>query len=89
MAESFFKQNYCHACHTRFAVIFPLPSCGVGSLLRIDREGMMYTQYMMCVVQNKRSLLCDDMKCMKTMLLACIVTFDLIGLLPTNHIIIL
>ena len=26
-AESFFKQNYCHACHTGFAVFFPLPSC--------------------------------------------------------------
>ena len=23
-AEKFFKQNYCHACHTRFAVFFPL-----------------------------------------------------------------
>ena len=24
LAKSCFKQNYCHACHTRFAVFFPL-----------------------------------------------------------------
>ena len=30
LAEGFFKQNYCHACHTlRFAVFFSLPSCCV------------------------------------------------------------
>ena len=34
MAKSCFKQNYCHACHTRFAVFFPLPSRCVSSLLR-------------------------------------------------------
>ena len=33
LAKSFFKQNYCHACHTRVAVFFPLPSCCVTSLL--------------------------------------------------------
>ena len=33
LAKSFFKQNYCHACHTRVSVFFPLPSCGVTSLL--------------------------------------------------------
>ena len=33
LAEIIFKQNYCHACHTRFAVFFPLPSLRVGSLL--------------------------------------------------------
>ena len=33
LAKSCFKQNYCHACHTRFAVVFPLPSCCVSSLL--------------------------------------------------------
>ena len=27
LAEHFFKQNYGHACHTRFAVFSPLPSC--------------------------------------------------------------
>ena len=32
MAEGFFKQNFCHACHTRFAVVFPLPSCCVSLL---------------------------------------------------------
>ena len=33
MEKSCFKQNYCHACHTRFAVFFPLPSRCVSSLL--------------------------------------------------------
>ena len=32
LAEGFFKQNFCHACHTRFAVVFPLPSCCVSLL---------------------------------------------------------
>ena len=27
LTKSYFKQNYCHPCHTRFAVFFPLPSC--------------------------------------------------------------
>ena len=33
MAKSYFKQNYCHACHTSFAVFLPLPTCCVSSLL--------------------------------------------------------
>ena len=33
LAKSYFKQNYCHVCHTRFAVFFPLPSCCVSSLI--------------------------------------------------------
>ena len=33
LAKSYFKQNYCHLCHTRFAVFFPLPSCCVSSLM--------------------------------------------------------
>ena len=33
LAKSYFKQNHCQACHTRFAVFFPLPSCCVSSLL--------------------------------------------------------
>ena len=32
-AKTFFKRNYCHACHTKFAVFFPLPSCCVSSLI--------------------------------------------------------
>ena len=36
LAKSYFKQNYCHACHTRFAVFFPLPSCCVSSLIPIE-----------------------------------------------------
>ena len=30
--ERVFKQNYCNACHTRFDVFFPLPSCCICSL---------------------------------------------------------
>ena len=33
LAKSCFKQNCCHGCHTRFAVLFPLPSCCVSSLI--------------------------------------------------------
>ena len=33
LEKRFFKQNYCHACHTRFGVFFPLPSCCVSSLI--------------------------------------------------------
>ena len=33
LAKSYLKQNYCHPCHTRFAVFFPLPSCCVSSSL--------------------------------------------------------
>ena len=29
LVKSYFEQNYCHACHTRFAVFYPLPSCCV------------------------------------------------------------
>ena len=34
LRQIFFKQIYCHTCHTRFAVFFPLLSCGslIGSL---------------------------------------------------------
>ena len=32
LAKSCFKQNYCHACNTTFAVFFRLPSCCVSSL---------------------------------------------------------
>ena len=34
-AKSYFKQNYCHACHTRFALFFPLLSCCVSSLSKV------------------------------------------------------
>ena len=33
LAKRYFKQNYCHACHTKFAVFFPLPSCCLSSLM--------------------------------------------------------
>ena len=36
LAEIFFKQNYCHVCHTRFTVFFPLPSCCVFKTFYTD-----------------------------------------------------
>ena len=36
LVERVFKQNYCHACHTRFAVFFPFPCCCVCSLKLIN-----------------------------------------------------
>ena len=33
LAKSYFKQNYCHVCHTRFAVFFSPPSYCACSLL--------------------------------------------------------
>ena len=33
LAEGFFNENYCHACHTRFSAVFPLPSCCISSLM--------------------------------------------------------
>ena len=31
LAETFFRhKHYCHACHTGFAVFFPMPSCDVS-----------------------------------------------------------
>ena len=33
LAESYFKQNFCHPCHTRFAVVFPPLSCCASSLI--------------------------------------------------------
>ena len=36
LVEGYFKQKYCHGCHTRFAVIFPFPPCRV-SLLKTCR----------------------------------------------------
>ena len=33
LAKTYFRQNYCHTCHTRFAVFFPLPSFCVSWLI--------------------------------------------------------
>ena len=38
LAKSYFKQNYCHACHTRLAVFFTLPSCCLSSLVMTGRR---------------------------------------------------
>ena len=43
LAKSCFKRNYCHACHARFAVFFPVPSCCVSSLLSGKRGSEMST----------------------------------------------
>ena len=37
-AKRFIKQNYCHASHTGFTVVFPLPSCCVSSLECLPRR---------------------------------------------------
>ena len=37
LAKSCFKQNYCHACHARFALFFPLLSCCVSSLIFVQK----------------------------------------------------
>ena len=42
LAKSYSKQNYCHACLTRLAVFLPLPSCCVGSLLRLRQVKRRY-----------------------------------------------
>ena len=30
LARSYFKQNYCHACRTSFAIFFPFPFCRIS-----------------------------------------------------------
>ena len=37
----FFKHNYCHSCHTRFTIFFPLPSCCVSSLLSDEQLSLL------------------------------------------------
>ena len=44
LAESFFKQNYCHACQTRFAVSFPPTSFCVSSLI-IHQNRLLHTSH--------------------------------------------
>ena len=34
MVKSYFKQNHCHTCHTRFAVFFPLLFTVTASILQ-------------------------------------------------------
>ena len=45
LAEGFFHENYCHACHTRFSAVFPLPSGCVSSLMsnRMRRKRTLIT----------------------------------------------
>ena len=51
-AEKLFKQNYCHACHTKFAVFFPLPSCCVSSLIIMwdDRDDSGPASYLLALL---------------------------------------
>jgi len=51
--DKFFKQNYCHACHTGFAVFFTLPSCCVSSLIITWRGGGLSGQ-----IHNDKNFLC-------------------------------
>ena len=77
-AEKLFKQNYCHARHTKFAVFFLLLSCCVSSLLSIiDRDDRWrHNARLMTssVQQNTRwpglSWPCNDTKVQKRCLLA-------------------
>ena len=58
LAKSCFKQNYCHACHTRFAVFFPLPYCCVSSLLpQPAHQGDMHRTY--GIFKHFFSLICS------------------------------
>ena len=41
----FIKQNYCHPCHSRFAVFFPLLSCYVSSLMLWGKEQLMNNKH--------------------------------------------
>ena len=41
----FIKQNYCHACHSRFAVFFPLLSYYVSSLMLWRKEQLMNNKH--------------------------------------------
>ena len=52
-ADKFFKQNYCHTCHTRFAVFLPLPSCCVSSLIITWRGGGLSGQ-----IHSDKNFLC-------------------------------
>ena len=55
LAESFFKQNYCHSYHTRFDVFFPLPSCCVISLIIITLWSVFYIYPVRCPWSAVRS----------------------------------
>ena len=52
-ADKSFKQNYCHACHTRFAVFLPLPSCCISSLIITWRGGGLSGQ-----IHSDKNFLC-------------------------------
>ena len=52
-ADKFFKQNYCHPCHTRFAVFLPLPSCCISSLIITWRGGGLSGQ-----IHSDKNFLC-------------------------------
>ena len=67
LVGGYFKQNNCHTCHTRFAVVFPFPPCRV-SLLKTDdttvihmpnKFPVMYYENnyncFLCFVQKQRS----------------------------------
>ena len=53
LADKFFKQNYCHTCHTKFAVFLPLPACCVSSLIITWRGGGLSGQ-----IHSDKNFLC-------------------------------
>ena len=69
LAKSYLKQNYCHPCHTRFAVFFPLPSCYVSwslffSLVLVwlsQREGGSYFPYISHLAKQSARVLPGDL----------------------------
>ena len=52
-ADKFFKQNYCHTCHTRFAIFLPLLSCCASSLIITWRGGGLSGQ-----IHSDKNFLC-------------------------------
>ena len=67
MAKSYFKQNYCHACHTRFAVrpVAVLRNTGAQSLPRSQcyrRESKMVdeVEYSQFLAVHKGQLIMAD-----------------------------
>ena len=84
LAESFFKQSYCHACHTRFAVGFPFPSCCVLKLTILNYRQSIHLRILwfyilsllLCVSNRnlRKSLLASMFSLSK--ILSCFSAFD-------------
>ena len=55
LRQNYFKQNYCHACHTRFAVLFDLLFCCISSpwnfCTRYSKVILQENQWWCCTVK--------------------------------------